>query len=312
MLNEISKYELFKNVKNVLEQHDFRVSEINEINYGIQFYVCFNEREELIRIYQSKKGTRLDLSQVKDRKVLSILDNLLYQDSSEKTVKKDKKRASMDNEIPFSELIGTDEAGKGDYFGPLVVAGVYVNHDTVNVLRELGVFDSKKLSDNHIREIAPSIKRSCPHAIVIIGNEKYNELHKKIGNLNKLLAWGHARVIENILERVRCHQVLSDQFGDESLIQNALLKKGRAITLYQRPRAEEHIAVAAASVLARFEFISRLEKLSRNYGLNLPKGVSSATIEAAKHFVSKYGEAELNKIAKLHFKTTEQVKGMTP
>ncbi|MGZ0086854.1 ribonuclease HIII [Caldibacillus thermoamylovorans] len=312
MLNQISKYELFKNVKNVLEQYDFKVSEVNEINYGIQFYVCFNERKELIRIYQSKKGTRLDLSQVKDRKVLSILENLLYEDSSAKTVKKSKERASMDNEIPFSELIGTDESGKGDYFGPLVVAGVYVNHDTVNVLRELGVSDSKKLSDNHIREIAPRIKRICPHAIVIIGNEKYNELHKKIGNLNKLLAWGHARVIENILEKVHCHQVLSDQFGDESLIQNALLKKGRAITLYQRPRAEEHIAVAAASVLARFEYISRLEKLSRNYGLNFPKGVSSATIEVAKYFVSKYGEAELNKVAKLHFKTTEQVKGMTP
>ncbi|MBU8967511.1 ribonuclease HIII [Bacillus altitudinis] len=308
MSNQISKYELFEEVKEALGQHNFKVSEGTEINYGIQFLVRIDGKEELIRIYQSKKGTRLDLSQVKDSKILNILENILDEPSAQKP-KKVKDAGAIDNGLLANELIGTDESGKGDYFGPLVIAAVYVNPQIANVLNELGVMDSKKLSDSQIREIAPSIKKTCHHTVVVIGNEKYNELYKKMGNLNKLLAWGHARAIENVLNEVECQNVLSDQFGDETLIQNALLKKGQAVTLYQRPRAEEHIAVAAASILARFEYISRLKKMSQKYGLNLPKGASSKTIEVAKQIFTKYGELELDKVAKIHFKTTEQVKG---
>ncbi|WP_342762065.1 ribonuclease HIII [Bacillus sp. BR3(2024)] len=306
------KYELFTKVKGILETEGFKVSNSNEINYGLQFQVKFNGIDGLIRIYQSKKGTRLDLSQIKDSHLLNVLQKhlLIEEKQLQKKTKTNKSLSEDQFDIhSFRELIGTDESGKGDYFGPLVVAGAYINDQSSNLLREIGVTDSKKISDKQIQQIAPKIKRICPYSVVVIGNEKYNELQKKMGNLNKLLAWGHARVIENLLGKVDCHQVLSDQFGDEELIKKALLDKGKKIKLYQRTKAEENIAVAAASILARYEYIKRLETMSLNYNLQFPKGASTKTIQIAKEFLIKYGEKELSKVSKLHFKTTEQVKG---
>ncbi|NOR21778.1 MAG: ribonuclease HIII, partial [Candidatus Aminicenantes bacterium] len=100
--------------------------------------------------------------------------------------------------------IGTDESGKGDYFGPLVVAGVFVPEEQQNVLTELGIRDSKKISDNRIRELAILLKKGYKHSLVAIGHERYNELYTKLRNLNKILAWAHSRAIENILEEVNC------------------------------------------------------------------------------------------------------------
>jgi len=200
--------------------------------------------------------------------------------------------------------IGTDESGKGDYFGPLVVAGVFVNEETKQKLIELGVKDSKKISDARIGELAVKIKSTCKYSIVPIGPETYNELYDKIANLNKLLAWGHARAIENILEDTNCENALTDQFGDEKFVLNALLKKGKKIKLVQRPRAEEDVGVAAASILARDEFLRRLHKLSQYHRLNLPKGASQQVVIAAREIIKKSGKEELKKIAKLHFKTT--------
>jgi len=206
------------------------------------------------------------------------------------------------------ELIGTDESGKGDYFGPIVIAGVYVNSSIASELRKIGVQDSKKLSDAQIILLAQKIKKICPfYSVVSIGNEKYNELYEKMKNLNTILGWGHARAIENVLEKVECKDALSDQFGDQKIIESALLKKGKTIRLRQRPKAEENIAVAAASILARNEFILKLEKMSTDYKLTFPKGASSQVIAAAKVFIEKYNKDELEKVAKLHFKTTGQL-----
>jgi ribonuclease HIII len=154
--------------------------------------------------------------------------------------------------------IGTDESGKGDYFGPLVIAGFYCPEGQENVLRELGVRDSKTISDKRCRDIAETLQRGYLHAVVAIGPARYNELYEKFRNLNKLLAWGHARVIENILERVDCRQVVTDQFGDERFVRTALLTRGKTVTLVQRTKAESDPAVAAASILARAEFLKRL------------------------------------------------------
>ncbi|TES52134.1 ribonuclease HIII [Halalkalibacterium halodurans] len=165
----------------------------------------------------------------------------------------------------IEEIIGTDESGKGDYFGPLVVAGVFVNSETYRKLKNMGVMDSKKLGDDQIKFLAGEIKKICPYSLVVIGNEKYNELYERIENLNKLLAWGHARTIENILQTVSCNFALSDKFGDEKFIKKALLEKGKEITLFQRTKAESNIAVAAASILARDEFVNRLHRLSIKY-----------------------------------------------
>jgi ribonuclease HIII len=203
--------------------------------------------------------------------------------------------------------LGTDESGKGDYFGPLVVAGLFLPEGQEAVLAELGVRDSKKFSDSRVQDMAQLLKRGYLHSLVVIGPEKYNELYAKMKNLNRLLAWAHARVIENILEKVDCRQVITDQFGDKVFVLNALMKKGRQIELIQKPKAEEDMAVAAASILARAEFLRRLHYLSREIGLELPKGASTRVEEVAFQLVKERGREVLTQVAKLHFKTTQKV-----
>ena len=206
--------------------------------------------------------------------------------------------------------IGTDESGKGDYFGPLVIAGVFCNLTLESKLISLNVRDSKKITDSVIYDLAEQIKKICPFDIVLIGPEKYNQLYEKMRNLNKLLAWGHARVIENLLDQpdsAGIDYVIPDKFGDEKFIEKALMEKGEKIKLEQKIKAEEDVAVAAASILARAEFVKRLEKLSFEFGLSLPKGSSEKVDLVAKKIVEKYGEEVLKKIAKLHFKNTSRV-----
>ena len=207
------------------------------------------------------------------------------------------------------ERIGIDESGKGDYFGPLVIAAVFVDAVTQGELALMQVRDSKKISDGRILEIAQDIKTICPHSIIAIGPQKYNELYAKIKNLNRLLAWGHAKSLETLLERVSCERAVADQFGDERLILNALQEKGRKIVLEQRPKAESDLAVAAASILARAEFLLRLKRLSDEIGTTLPKGASPAVELAGKVIVKKHGKERLGSVAKLHFKTTKAVLG---
>jgi ribonuclease HIII len=208
---------------------------------------------------------------------------------------------------PEKGHIGTDESGKGDYFGPLVVAGVFVPEEQEEVLRELGVKDSKKLSDNRVREFAGLIKEGYKHSLVVIGPEKYNELYGKLRNLNRILAWAHSRAIENILEEVHCAQAITDQFGDKLYVLNALMKKGKNIELIQKPKAEEDMAVASASILARAEFLRRLYFLSQDVGVDLPKGSSPLAEEVAVMLVRQQGEKVLDKTAKRHFKLTQRV-----
>lgn len=206
------------------------------------------------------------------------------------------------------EHIGIDESGKGDYFGPLVIAAVFVDATTHGELKLMAVRDSKKISDGRILELAPDIKTICPHSVIAIGPQKYNELYAKIKNLNRLLAWGHAKALETLLEQgVSCERAISDQFGDERLIVNALQEKGRKIALEQRPKAESDVAVAAASILARAEFLLRLKRLSQEVGTTLPKGASPSVELAAKMLIKKHGQDRLGSVAKLHFKTTKAI-----
>ena len=208
---------------------------------------------------------------------------------------------------PEKGHIGTDESGKGDYFGPVVIAGVFMPDGQEAVLKEFGVKDSKRTSDNRARELAEVIQRGYPHSVVSIGPERYNELYSRLNNLNRILAWGHSRVIENILEKVNCRLAITDQFGDKSFVLDALMKKGRRIELVQRPKAEEDLAVAAASLLARAEFLKRLRFLSRDVGLDLPKGASALVEEAGLKLVKLHGPQILEKVAKTHFKTTARI-----
>ena len=208
--------------------------------------------------------------------------------------------------------IGLDESGKGDYFGPLGVAGILLDSELAARLVEAGIKDSKRLSDRRTLELETVIRKSCRHSVVAIGPERYNELYGKMRNLNRLLAWAHARTLENLLLAQECPRALADQFGDERLIRDALMKKGRSIRLEQRPRAESDPAVAAASVLARAEFLKRLRALSEEHGTDFPKGASDRVVTVAVKLVKDHGADALKKVAKWHFKTTEQVLKESP
>lgn len=204
--------------------------------------------------------------------------------------------------------IGIDESGKGDYFGPLVAAGVFVDRGSELVLVKMGVVDSKRLPDARIAKLAESIRGECPHSVVVIGPARYNQLYARMRNVNVMLAWAHARCLENVLARVECGLAISDQFGDESYLRQALMERGRQIKLEQHPRAEADVAVAAASILARDEFVRRLSTLSQQAGIELPKGASDPRIvTVASEIASKGGRDALSNYAKLHFRTTESL-----
>lgn len=203
--------------------------------------------------------------------------------------------------------IGVDESGKGDFFGPLCIAGVLVDEKTEKLFADLGIKDSKKISDKKILELEKSIRANAVHSVVAISNGRYNELYANIKNLNRLLAWGHARVIENICENNACDYALSDKFGDESLIKSALMKYGRNIELRQMVRAESDIAVAAASVLARATYVRKMAEMEKTYGIIFPKGCASQVKDAAREFISKYGKDRLKEVCKTHFKTFNEV-----
>src|SRR6266700_5362383 len=290
------------------------IAEEKEVDYGYQVVVFDGHTKNPVVFYPSGKI----LVQGKPGNLQTEL--LSWREGHQPTANIEK------TQLPFTDIqaeqpvvlpamiatgtprIGMDESGKGDYFGPLVIGAVYVDQQTEPRLIELGVRDSKLLSDLRILVIAKEIQEMCPHSIVTIGPKRYNEAYEKIQNLNNLLAWGHACALENVLEKVSCNLAIADQFGNEAVLQNALLKKGRQIKLEQRPRAESDIAVAAASILARAEFVQKMELLAIRLGKALPKGATDPSIVAiGKEIVAKGGKEALAEVAKLHFRTTEKV-----
>lgn len=215
--------------------------------------------------------------------------------------------------------LGVDESGKGDFFGPLCIAGVYVNEAVIAAWKDSGVRDSKNISsDKKISELADKIRQTpgCVVDAVTIGNEAYNRLYAKMKTVNAMLAWGHARVIENLLgKRYQMNpppvRAISDQFAaSKSVIEKALMAQGKEIQLVQRHKAEEDIAVAAASILARDEFVKGLAKLGSQFQMEFPKGAGANVDEAAKEFVETRGATELAQVSKLHFRTALRAQGL--
>jgi ribonuclease HIII len=229
------------------------------------------------------------------------------------------KVASSEPPVPaeMEPHIGTDEAGKGDFFGPMVTAGVYVDGRTAQILRTLGVRDSKLINDRELRGLAATIREVVAdrqRAVLVLAPKRYNELYKQMRgegkNLNTLLAWTHTRVIEDLIKSgLRPNFILSDQFGDKRYIENRLLTDTRlsGIPVLQMHRAEADVGVAAASILARDGFLHWLDQASRRLGLTLPKGASPKVIETGRLLVSRLGEDGLKDYAKVSFKTMQKV-----
>jgi len=208
----------------------------------------------------------------------------------------------------FEPHFGIDESGKGDFFGPLVIAGAYTDKNLARVLLDEGIADSKKITDTKIKKLSKFIRKSpgIEHEIIIIGPKKYNELYSKIGNLNKLLAWGHATCIEKLCEkRPDCNRALSDQFARASVLTSSLGKRGKKIKIEQRTKAEADIAVATASILARDAFVTWIDKATEQFGFSIPKGASNKVQEAGEKLVAQHGTKILVEVSKIHFKTAQ-------
>jgi ribonuclease HIII len=204
-------------------------------------------------------------------------------------------------------VIGVDEAGKGDFFGPLVTAAIMCPDSDNSRLAELGVRDSKLISDNKLLGIDEGLRALYTHAVIVVSPEKYNERYSQIKNLNKLLADCHAEAIQQALKQSGAELAVSDKFGKPELIERALGRRRQHIALKQIVRGERIPQVAAASILARARFLREMSRLSDEYGVEIPRGAASKVDAAGRRIVQKYGEDVLVKLAKIHFKNYGRV-----
>ena len=252
-------------------------------------------------VYFSKKGNKVVLQGNKELQLYQKVNILIF---GERLFDNDKTTLTEPK-----IYIGTDESGKGDYFGPLVIAAVFADLSISKKLKEIGVIDSKELTDQSISIIAAKIKKleGCVFDVIVIGPEKYNILYDKMGNLNKLLGWAHAKAIENVLNVKIAPEAISDKFGNEKYIHNSLQEKGKEIKLHQETKAEKFTAVAAASILARDSFSKWFYIVKKQMNIQLPKGASQKVEEKAKYIKKQLGNEVLGKLVKLHFKTTKKL-----
>lgn len=286
---------------NLFRESDLTVSELEKSKFCYEFGLKDTNEKLKIQVYFGAKGVKTVLQGNKEGNLYKKAEEIIF----------GKKLFEYNNDEVDEpiEYIGTDESGKGDYFGPLVIAAVLINKDIRTELKQLGVKDSKMLSDYTVTDLARRIKKITEGrwSVVFISPAKYNQLYSRFGNLNKLLAWGHSRAIENILDKFETVTVISDKFGSESLIRNSLFEKGRKIALYQYHQAEKYTAVAAASILARDE-VNKWFRINNNkFTTLLPKGASGAVDQAAVDFLKKYGWDVLKENIKEHFKTTRKI-----
>ena len=211
----------------------------------------------------------------------------------------------------FEPHFGIDESGKGDFFGPLVIAGAYTDAKSTRALMDAGVMDSKRItSAAKIAKLSAIIRKTpgVKYDVVSIGPESYNKMYTSFKNLNRLLAWGHSKVIANLSEQVPdCSRALSDQFARKEVLEKELSRHGVSITLQQRTKGESDVAVAAASILARERFVTWIDKSSEKSGVKIPLGAGPHVLDAARELIAAHGDDILPKVAKMHFKTAKEV-----
>ena len=223
--------------------------------------------------------------------------------------KEDKKKD--DKVIPLRiNSIGSDEVGTGDYFGPIVVSSAYVSKENIPWLEELGVKDSKKLTDDKILEIVPQIVKKIPYKSMILTNKEYNERYSADNNMNKLKAILHNNVLVKLTSEIRDYDyVIVDEFAKKNVYFSYLKESNnvfRNITFMTKGE-DKSLAVACASMISRFIFIKEFDKLGDKIDEFLPKGAGDAVNEIGKKIVDKYGDDILRDIAKLNFKNTEKI-----
>ncbi|MBF0706309.1 ribonuclease HIII [Alkalihalobacillus hwajinpoensis] len=207
--------------------------------------------------------------------------------------------------ISTLSAIGSDEVGTGDFFGPMTVVAAYVDQKQIPLLKELGVRDSKGMKDPEIIEIARNLIKTIPYSLLILPNEKYNTMQKKGTNQGKMKALLHNQAIQNVMRKVQGYDaILIDQFAKPEVYFNYLKGQSTIVkeNVYFATKAEEiHLAVAAASIIARYSFVMEMDRLGKEYNVKLPKGAGPAVDIAAAKLIQKHGDQILGNLAKLHF-----------
>jgi ribonuclease HIII len=297
---------LLKEITDILkltEDNGIVLTERKKIPYGEKLFFEKGLLRTSLSLYFSKKKGVSKILNGQENTLKNNLENLLFE------------KETNEYSYNWNSWFGTDESGKGDFFGPLVVAGFLCHKEDVFTLKKLGVKDSKMLNDNKIKNITKKVyeKFNKNISVIIIYPEKYNNLYasfEKSGKkLNQLLAWMHGRIIKDVSEKEKFDGIIVDKFASDDVLFKSL-KGLRNLNIVQRIKAEEDIAVATASIIARYHFVQKMKIMSKQYGMNFPKGSSKEVINVGKLFAEKFGENRMNEVAKLHFKTFEKIKGI--
>ena len=297
---------LLKEIANILkltESNGIILKDRKEIPYGEKLLFEKNLMQASLSLYFSKKKGVSKIFGGRTNPLKENLENLLLSNIS-KTFSHN-----------WKSWLGTDESGKGDFFGPLVATGFICHQKDILTLRKFGVKDSKMLNDKKIKEIAKKIYENFGDniSVIIMNPQRYNSLYadfQRSGKkLNQLLAWMHGRIIKDASQKNTFEAVIVDKFAKENVLLNSL-KGLNEINIVQRTKAEEDVAVASASIIARYHFLEKMESMSIKYEIEFPKGASAKVIEIGRAFIKKYDEQKLNEVAKLHFKTFDKIKGI--
>lgn len=282
-----------------LNNEGFEISLLSEKQYNFEIDISAGKEKVKVLVYFGKKGVRTVLQGNQDLSLYKDVEKNIY----------DEMKLDFPEKV-LSEpesYIGSDESGKGDIFGPLVTAAVYVDKDTSRYLERMGVRDSKELSDNKIAELTKLIEQAVQDnfEVILITPAKYNELYDKFHNLNKMLNWSHSKAIGNLLARVNCATVITDKF-ENRMLEISRTGIGHDVEFIQTPKAEKYTAVAAASILARNTF-NKWFINQRKKGYNLLKGASTEVSKKAAAILKDQGPKTLETIAKMHFKTIKKI-----
>ena len=226
---------------------------------------------------------------------------------------KEKDDKINDKTYYYYDAIGSDEVGTGDYFGPIIVTATLVNKETRKLLEDLKIMESKKMTDDKIKRCAPIIMKKLPYATFTLSNSKYNELTEKGFNMNKIKAILHNKVLYELENKQKgnYHKIIIDQFTSPRsyfsyLKQENITEKITKITFLTKGESK-HLSVAAASVISRYLFLEEMDKLSKQYNIDIPKGAGTEVDKVIKEFINKHSYNELKKIAKVNFKNTQKV-----
>ena len=223
-----------------------------------------------------------------------------------------KEKKEIERKIPLRiNSVGSDEVGTGDYFGPIVVTASYVTKDNVDFLLELGVKDSKKMSDAEIKKVVPQIIKKIPYHTFVLNNKQYNELYSSDMNMNKMKAILHNKVLSAFADKNKYpyDHIVVDQFENPKSYYNHLADaKFKVYNITFLTKAEDQcLSVACASLISRYIFLQEMDKISQSVSMDLPKGASDLVDSVGSDIVKKYGHDKLKEIAKLNFKNTEKI-----